>query len=813
MGNLVAKLPASATSKIKKTYRGLFDSGTVSLTDGPVTKHFDSSEDFKNLDLDMDLEDSNLFDTPEIPEILITGLPLIRVTRKKRVARIFKIDLEKAIVSWKTHKFMSLDKIVQIRVGDDARNYREEYGVSQEQSDHWSTIIYNDEGSSKLKVLHIIAPSLQDFELFITTLSQLVTRRRNLMKYLSIPGENFADIHWKNYTSKDTDTITSFLTFDDILKLTKRLHINCNEKTIEHLFQKNDKGNKKALDFEEFQKFVKELKQRPEISKIFNQFSKNSPRMTRSQFHKFIRTEQLKSGSTQTIDKWFQKFTKGLDHLTIDSFTNYLTSSLLSPTDATKDDLSRPLNEYYISSSHNTYLIGKQFGNGSSSIEGYIKALQRGCRSIEIDIWDGDTGPVVRHGKLTGSISISDVFEVIRKHAFLITPYPLILSLEVHCKQEYQYKIRDLLLEIFNDVLVTEPLYPNQMKLPSPEDLKHRVLVKVKRTPHDNGSVTSLSTSSFASTTSACEENSGGEDNHKTRNFIKPNKKQFRIVSELSDLGVYAQGLRFTNFSLPESKTINHIFAFSERNFNSMIKDSEKDYLVLKHNRNYLMRVYPSGYRYNSTNFTPLKYWNYGAQMVATNWQTYDLGQQINEAMFNFGNRNGYVLKHQNLRSINNNIRFKDLVNPPPKIMKLKVDIVSGQLLPRPKELKAEENLNPFVQFELIESDLVGSLKITDMDSKLSSFSSTGSAMTRPVFLNGFNPVWNYRFECHFKSVNGLDFIRFLVKTGDITFAVNCSKLSNLTQGYRHIPLYDLKGEEYIFSTLFINIKYEELDD
>jgi phosphatidylinositol phospholipase C delta len=127
--------------------------------------------------------------------------------------------------------------------------------------------------------------------------------------------------------------------------------------------------------------------------------------------------------------------------------------------------------------------------------------------------------------------------------------------------------------------------------------------------------------------------------------------------------------------------------------------------------------------------------------------------------------------------------------------------------------LKAEENLNPFVQFELIESDLVGSLKITDMDSKLSSFSSTGSAMTRPVFLNGFNPVWNYRFECHFKSVNGLDFIRFLVKTGDITFAVNCSKLSNLTQGYRHIPLYDLKGEEYIFSTLFINIKYEELDD
>src|SRR5207248_10217700 len=36
------------------------------------------------------------------------------------------------------------------------------------------------------------------------------------------------------------------------------------------------------------------------------------------------------------------------------------------------------------------------------------------------------------------------------------------------------------------------------------------------------------------------------------------------------------------------------------------------------------------------------------------------------------------------------------------------------------------------------------------------------------------------------------------------------AKLSSLQQGYRHLPLYNSHGEEYIFSTLFCKIKKEE---
>lgn len=67
-------------------------------------------------------------------------------------------------------------------------------------------------------------------------------------------------------------------------------------------------------------------------------------------------------------------------------------------------DFSRPLKDYLISSSHNTYLVGHQL-YGDASIEGYKTVLTRGCRCIEIDCWDGDNGePKVVHGYVPPSL-------------------------------------------------------------------------------------------------------------------------------------------------------------------------------------------------------------------------------------------------------------------------------------------------------------------------------------------------------------------------------------------------------------------------
>ena len=54
----------------------------------------------------------------------------------------------------------------------------------------------------------------------------------------------------------------------------------------------------------------------------------------------------------------------------------------------TGNALDAPLPSYFINTSHNTYLTGNQL-YGTASTEAYKDVLRRGCRSIEIDVWDG----------------------------------------------------------------------------------------------------------------------------------------------------------------------------------------------------------------------------------------------------------------------------------------------------------------------------------------------------------------------------------------------------------------------------------------
>lgn len=63
----------------------------------------------------------------------------------------------------------------------------------------------------------------------------------------------------------------------------------------------------------------------------------------------------------------------------------------------------------------------------------------------------------------------------------MASPYPVLISAEVHCGLEQQDKIVDIMIEAFGDSLIQAPIdgRPKIQALPSPEDLKYKILLKV----------------------------------------------------------------------------------------------------------------------------------------------------------------------------------------------------------------------------------------------------------------------------------------------------------------------------------------------
>lgn len=732
---------------------------------------------------------------PTISSILEQGTILTKVTPRKRKQFRIRLDSLTARVCWhpsNPSKAFFIDDVRDIRVGVDTRNQREDIQVNDDEERRLLTILYDVPERSKgrtIKIMHLIMPNYYILHLWTDALNVVTRERIEIMNALAASqekSERSMAMAWKHAMNRKGLDADHFFTLDDARWLCRKLEINCSDSAIRTHFTRADTERSGLLNYARYQDFVNSFKERKDVQNLYRNLQFGTDlEMNLDAFLDFLKKFQgIKDDKDRSYwEGVFDKYSRnpsmnissseispviGSRTMSMQAFRNFLSSSYNSPLDAGKLDasLDKPLNEYFISSSHNTYLLGRQVA-GASSVEGYISALVKGCRCVEIDCWDGEDGrPLVTHGRtMTTKILFSDCVSVIAKYAFHSSPYPLIISLEVHCNPEQQETMVDLMKKHFGDMLVLQPITNNTTSLPSPEELKNKILIKVKAaeevdhnqlvvdvsngrsrtrslsTPFSRatssdrimtsspliGSPASTSPSEKTvgavstprgSTTSgnATSPASSAEDSDDAPASSEKAKrsKTSRIIPALGELGVYLRGIKYSDFSSKEARTYNHTYSFAENTFNRLcIKDADTKTLLEKHNNRFLMRVYPGARRIDSSNFNPLQAWRRGVQMAALNWQTYDVHFQVNEAMFTAGkDRCGYVLKPDELRHAKH-LPIADTIGDTQekkekkgkKIVKFAVDIISAQRLPRPRNHNPEFGMNPYIEFEMYSAE------------------------------------------------------------------------------------------------------------
>lgn len=726
-----------------------------------------------------------LQDHPDVIDFEMT-----KISKSKRVRRRFQINLVKRIMKWKANSQFHFQHVKRVRyTTEDTLSYQLQFGLK---SPYWITIVYyNYNKSPNLKIMHLIADSKQQFDSFVSIILKLTS--------LSNGGVN-------NFKTLVEASDFKSINLSDLIFLLQSWNLNLSNDNLQLLSQMD------TLDKKSLRNFVDNLTKKDELINILTELDITSKTtLSSTEFTRFVKEIQHETYPQTQIDDIFNKYSTN-GEMSLNDLNSYIYSKkpLLHHI-----DLDQPLNEYFISSSHNTYLLGKQI-YGKSSIEGYIQALQRGCRSLEIDIWDSELEPLVTHGRtFTDSITLEAVLECINRYAFWFTSLPLILSLEIKCNDKNQLKCIECLKTVFGDQLILQEEFKND-QLPTPNQLRNKILLKVKKSsmPSSNTRTASLNPNNSLSMTtsnsllselsddsSSSSSSSNSSPTSSISSSIKKIKNQVSVLHSFTRMAPYLVGLKYRNFSLPESKTFNHIFSFGDKQLANMTENEEKLKAILKHNKMYMMRVYPSVTRFNSKNFLPVLFWDVGVQMVATNWQIWDQGQELNESLFKYSM--GYYLKPRIMRDLDRNKevlfgRFQRHLK-----RSLSVEIICGNELIKPVN---QTSISPFIEIEFYNLSCIfykaEDFKIKKGDDPSITF------ISNTIENDGFKPKWEAKLQLdYFTNVNELGFIRFIIKSQKTIIGTWSGRLHDLKRGFRYLRLNDINGEEFTNSSLLIRVK------
>ncbi|XP_058710883.1 1-phosphatidylinositol 4,5-bisphosphate phosphodiesterase eta-2 [Poecile atricapillus] len=412
----------------------------------------------------------------------------------KGLVRFYYLDDHRSCIRWRPSRKnekakISIDSIQEVCEGKQSEIFQR-YADGSFDPNCCFSIYYGDHMES----LDLVSSSAEEARTWITGLKYLMA---GISDEDSLSKRQRTRDQWLKQTFDEADKNgDGSLSISEVLQLMHKLNVNLPRQKVKQMFKEADTDdNQGTLDFEEFSAFYKMMSTRRDLYLLMLTYSNHKDYLDTDDLKRFLETEQKMTNVTKEYClEIISKFepcpeNKKEGALGIDGFTNYMRSpsgDIFNPEHyQVNQDMSYPLSHYFITSSHNTYLMGDQLMS-QSRVDMYAWVLQSGCRCVEVDCWDGPDGePIVHHGyTLTSKILFKDVIETINKYAFIKNEYPVILSIENHCSIMQQKKMAQYLTEILGDKLDLSSVHnDDSTKLPSPASLKGKILVKGKKLP------------------------------------------------------------------------------------------------------------------------------------------------------------------------------------------------------------------------------------------------------------------------------------------------------------------------------------------
>uniref|UniRef100_A0A182VNI1 1-phosphatidylinositol 4,5-bisphosphate phosphodiesterase n=1 Tax=Anopheles merus TaxID=30066 RepID=A0A182VNI1_ANOME len=786
-----------------------------------------------------------------VPEPLLTGCVFDRWTEEKDNNELepncmFKVDEYGFFIYWKSEgregDVIELCQVSDIRAGGmpkDMKLYNQLCNKHGENVEEKSLTICSGTDYININYQHVVCPDAATAKIWVDGLRKITHNgkannfcpmtalKKHWMRlgFLVDPrGKVPVKVVARTFASGKTEKLVYQILSDlglpsgknDVIekadftfeKFYELYHKICPRNDIEELFRSITQGKANAINLDQFINFLNEKQRDPRLNEILY------PLYDEKRALEIITTYEQNDEAREAKT------------LTKDGLIRYLMSDENAPVFLDRldiyMDMDQPLSHYYINSSHNTYLSGRQFG-GKSSVEMYRQTLLAGCRCVELDCWDGkgeDEEPIITHGMaMCTDILFKDVIYALRDTAFVTSDYPVILSFENHCCKSQQYKLAKYCDEILGDLLLKEPIpdYPLEpgAVLPPPSLLKRKILIKNKRlkpevekkelelflqgefviedevkedaSAVDVTKIAELEAPAAAAAVVPVAAAAASQDGGEEAPPIQYTGSTTNVHPWLSSMVNYAQPVKFQSFDYADKKNVHHnMSSFAETTGMNLLKSQAIEFV--NYNKRQMSRIYPKGTRADSSNYMPQVFWNAGCQMVSLNFQTSDLPMQLNQGKFEYNGNCGYLLKPDFMRRADRSFDpFADAPVDGVIAASCAVQVIAGQFL-------SDKKVGTYVEVDMygLPSDTVRK-----------------EFRTRMVPANGLNPVYNEEPFLFRKVVlPDLAVLRFGVydENGKL-LGQRILPLDGLQGGYRHISLRTEANFPMSLPMLFCNIE------